>query len=582
MKIEQCRVAGFGALRDCTFSFHDGLNAVCLPNGAGKSTLAGFIKCMLYGLSDTKKQNIAENERKRFAPLGGGAFGGSMTFSCAAGRFTVERTFGKKASDDGFLLSDATTGKRSARYADPIGEAIFGLDAEAFERVFYLSERELSGKNESVAKRLSSPTERVGLSEGLSGALERVDAERRRLSKRGGGGDIDGAERKIAALSVEIADLKEKANTLTAAREKLDSVNAALTDPSDTAELRAATQAERAKEYAALKAEEAELLAFFRAGVPTSEEIRAAERAFESGKKASPARSFAKKMRAPVFLLLLALGALGVAIGLSKSVLGYLLLLPAILWIFCFFSGKFGKKRKYTLQNKNDALVFLSKYPCDSADPFDEIRKKIYHFEEVRRAVGARENEDYERVNSPPSLAALYRERAALEETLRRAEEAAILLEEKENEKALAEKTLENGKRRLALLQKTREFLLLADEKLAGTYLTAISDSLSRYGATLGANAALSADCDLHLAGMKNGLSLPLEIMSRGERALAKLSLRFALADALGGEEVPFLLLDDPFLAVDDAGIGQALTLLSTLAKGRQIVYLTCSASRMP
>ena len=81
---------------------------------------------------------------------------------------------------------------------------------------------------------------------------------------------------------------------------------------------------------------------------------------------------------------------------------------------------------------------------------------------------------------------------------------------------------------------------------------------------------------------MKNGLSLPLEIMSRGERALAKLSLRFALADALGGEEVPFLLLDDPFLAVDDAGIGQALTLLSTLARGRQIVYLTCSASRMP
>ena len=57
-------------------------------------------------------------------------------------------------------------------------------------------------------------------------------------------------------------------------------------------------------------------------------EIRAAERAFESGKGASPARSFAKKMRVPVFLLLLALGALGVAIGLSKNVLGYLLLLP--------------------------------------------------------------------------------------------------------------------------------------------------------------------------------------------------------------------------------------------------------------
>ncbi|HBJ18188.1 MAG TPA: AAA family ATPase, partial [Clostridiales bacterium] len=121
MKIESCHIAGFGALKGQNFSFRDGLNTLCLPNGAGKSTLAGFIKCMLYGLSDTKKQNIAENERKRFAPIGGGAFGGSMTFSSALGRFTIERTFGKKASDDTFALYDASTGKRSSCYKDPVG-----------------------------------------------------------------------------------------------------------------------------------------------------------------------------------------------------------------------------------------------------------------------------------------------------------------------------------------------------------------------------------------------------------------------------------------------------------------------------
>ena len=91
----------------------------------------------------------------------------------------------------------------------------------------------------------------------------------------------------------------------------------------------------------------------------------------------------------------------------------------------------------------------------------------------------------------------------------------------------------------------------------------------------------LSADGDLHLSEKRNGLSLPLELMSRGERALSKLALRFSLADAIGGEP-SFLLLDDPFLAVDDEKIGRALGMLSALSKGRQVLYLTCSASRVP
>ncbi len=270
------------------------------------------------------------------------------------------------------------------------------------------------------------------------------------------------------------------------------------------------------------------------------------------------------------------------AIGLSQSVFGYLLLLPTVFCIFRFVVGKCKKKGKKTLQYKSDALAFLSKYPCKTPDPFDEIRKKVYRIEEVRRAIGARENEDYERVTSPPSLDEMYRERATLVAELRSAEEAALRLEEKEGEcMALGEK-LKEDKKRLALLLKTRELLLRADEKLARTYLSRIADGLTKYDTLLGGKGGLSADSDLHLSGVQNGLSLPLEVMSRGERALSKLALRLSLADALGGAETPFLLLDDPFLAVDDEGVGRALAALPSLAKGRQILYFTCSASRLP
>ncbi|HBJ18623.1 MAG TPA: hypothetical protein DDY70_02600, partial [Clostridiales bacterium] len=427
-----------------------------------------------------------------------------------------------------------------------------------------------------------SPAEQAGLSEGLSGALDRIEAERRRLSRRGGAGDIEDIEQNIAALTLESRGLREKADRAADTRRALAELDARLASPDGTAEYRAASAKERARALAALKAEEAELLVFFRAGIPTADEIRAAEHAYLEGKKETPSSAFAKKLRVPLFLLTLALGALGVAIGLSQSVFGYLLLLPTVFCIFRFVVGKCKKKGKKTLQYKSDALAFLSKYPCKTPDPFDEIRKKVYRIEEVRRAIGARENEDYERVTSPPSLDEMYRERATLVAELRSAEEAALRLEEKEGEcMALGEK-LKEDKKRLALLLKTRELLLRADEKLARTYLSRIADGLTKYDTLLGGKGGLSADSDLHLSGVQNGLSLPLEVMSRGERALSKLALRLSLADALGGAETPFLLLDDPFLAVDDEGVGRALAALPSLAKGRQILYFTCSASRLP
>ena len=52
------------------------------------------------------------------------------------------------------------------------------------------------------------------------------------------------------------------------------------------------------------------------------------------------------------------------------------------------------------------------------------------------------------------------------------------------------------------------------------------------------------------------------------------------MTDSLYEGELPFLVLDDPFISYDDERGARARRLLSAIAKERQILYFTCSDSR--
>ena len=54
-----------------------------------------------------------------------------------------------------------------------------------------------------------------------------------------------------------------------------------------------------------------------------------------------------------------------------------------------------------------------------------------------------------------------------------------------------------------------------------------------------------------------------------------------ALVDALFTKEQPFLLLDDPFVNLDDARTKRALELLQKISQQRQVVYLVCNSARV-
>ena len=145
------------------------------------------------------------------------------------------------------------------------------------------------------------------------------------------------------------------------------------------------------------------------------------------------------------------------------------------------------------------------------------------------------------------------------------------------------EKKLED-QHKADLLDDTMAFLEQAKEELSGSYLGPIRRSFAEYlrrlwedqpGQTL-----VTQDLEVQLE--RYGQVRELGYFSAGQADLVMLCMRFALVDALFGEVSPCVILDDPFVNLDDQHTKQALELLKELSENRQILYLTCSSSRVP
>lgn len=209
MKIIECYIENFGKISKQKFSFKDGTNCIKGDNGSGKSTLAAFIKVMLYGMGDTRKTSLEENDRKHYMPWQGGVCGGSLTFSAGGKTYRVERSFAPKAADDSYTLYDTATGRVCSDFPEGLGEGLFGIDADGFERTVFLSERALTPKseNKSISAKLSDLVGCDGDIGGMDEAMKVLEEKRKFYHKRGGSGEL-------ADRQAEINDIKRRLDAL--------------------------------------------------------------------------------------------------------------------------------------------------------------------------------------------------------------------------------------------------------------------------------------------------------------------------------------------------------------------------------
>ena len=211
MKLLNCHIVNFGCLSERSYTFRDGLNVLYAENGSGKSTLAVFLKAMLYGFSAVNKSNLIDNERKRYTPWNGGKFGGSLCF-CARGKaYRIERFFGTKEKDDTFKLYDLATQKQSNDFDSKPGNALFGVDADGFERSLYVSQRApfLPPKNNTIRARLGNLLEAAEDLGSFEEACKKLDTARRSYITTGNRGKVGDLEREMQAKELALSAAKE-------------------------------------------------------------------------------------------------------------------------------------------------------------------------------------------------------------------------------------------------------------------------------------------------------------------------------------------------------------------------------------
>lgn len=239
MKLTRLHVENFGKLQNFDYSFDKGLNVLLEENGWGKSTLAAFIKAMLYGMPASSKQSLDENERKKYMPWQGGAYGGSLEFSTATGKYRIERFFGAKENGDSFVLYDLATNCESQRYSQNVGEELFGIDADGFSRTVYLSQHATiaKGDNNSITAKLGDLLDDVDDIGSFDDAMAALDKRRKYYKMTGDRGRIADIEREIASLRAQIEQLcrteetmRQKETELSVLTERMRETGASIED----------------------------------------------------------------------------------------------------------------------------------------------------------------------------------------------------------------------------------------------------------------------------------------------------------------------------------------------------------------
>ena len=496
MKLLHAHIENFGTLRNFDLAFSDGLNAYPMENGSGKSTLIAFLKCMLYGLSDSRSHDLSENERKHFSPWQGGVFGGSLIIEHKEKVYRIVRRFGTRPSEDILDVYEEDTGARTDVLGRIPGQTIFSMDAEGFTQCAVFSERGYSSQltNESVLARMGEEQD----AKGAAPALALLAEERRQYERKGGRGLLAETDDTLLHAEEKLATLQKEANTLPQ------------------------------KEQAYLEAKAA-LSAMAGKAIPT-DTVHAHYTRF--------------------YFYIAAFLASTSLIGGVFSPFSLLGLFPAILLCsFGVFSVFANKHSQNGLNSKNNPRTIAE----TSKAIVDEFEIKYHACADCERAYTA----------------------------AKEAAEEAILLEEKIT---LLKKKRERIISYLSDIKKAEEYLVLAARNYSEKRAAATHAYFEEYLHALGVadGHAYRLGDRFRIAFLETDTYRDGNTLSRGGKDLVSLARSLALLSALPCADGVPLLLDDPFIAYDDTRLATALSALEALAKERQILYLTCSHSRMP
>jgi len=689
MQIQAIHIENFGKLKDFDIEFQSGFNRLQGINGWGKTTLAAFIKAMLYGLDYTTKRSLKENERKKYMPWQGGAFGGNMVFSTGGKTYRAERFFGLKDKDDSFSLYSLDTGLESLDFSYRLGEELFHLDKNAFERsCFFVQQDFAASVNDSLNARLSRVEEDAGDMQNYEKAVASLEERMKFYQKTGGRGKLAELIKEQQQNSEELAKCRQKESAVSHWKE--EAVNKEKQEQGFDERIsklekeiqmvqKYETKAARKSQYDMLKKKSEEKENNLKdvqkkldeklQHKPLSEEAMdqcresifrlesLKEQELEVYKDMKQAESqgkvvqdaFEKVPESGNFLFII--GAFLCIFGISlfafqKILPGILLFLAGTLLILLGLKNQKDRKNqraqyekevweaqkafnkiqediKKLQQSKKKLQVDICDILSISKDAdsrrirqaWEQERKNSQEYirlkqeyllqrEEVLRAYEEFQNfyENFTEEEQKEIVSLEKPEREQLEirqeiekcrlerERLQREQsgiwnQIQLLNAEAERIPELMEDAerigiaLKDGRKEYELLEKTVKYLKDARNQFSTRYLGELKEGFCRYLKIMEPEqkAEPSLDVKLKVKMMEAGAARDLEYLSAGWQDLVQIAERLAIVDVLFGQnerdEMPFLVLDDPFVNLDSGKQKRAIELLEKLSEKWQMIY---------
>ena len=132
------------------------------------------------------------------------------------------------------------------------------------------------------------------------------------------------------------------------------------------------------------------------------------------------------------------------------------------------------------------------------------------------------------------------------------------------------------------ILEMTKTQLSAAQKILNDKYVAPIMNKFNYYskllGDVLGVDIEMGRNFNIQLN--VNGQIKDEGHLSSGQRSICALCFRLALLDNIYFSNLPFIVMDDPFVSLDEDNINSTSKMLKELAKGKQIIYFACHNSR--
>ena len=164
-------------------------------------------------------------------------------------------------------------------------------------------------------------------------------------------------------------------------------------------------------------------------------------------------------------------------------------------------------------------------------------------------------------------------------------EEQLDLRDEKEQELAELKELQEKEQDTFDTVMLTQDYLQRAREQFIARYMAPISNAFRKYYDLLvgiSEENDWQIDANISFRKKEQGELRETKWLSAGYQDLIGVCMRLALADAMYPDEKPFLILDDPFVNLDDDKAKRGMQLLQKAAEEYQILYFTCHSSREP